>query len=148
MHIDNSAFYLAAHYLLKVVKSNGDFDVEGFRAAVNIMILAQEIIVGYSSYPTPTITQNALDYRELGLGYANLGALLMNLGLPYDSDGGRNIAGMLTSILSGEAYATSAKIAAQQGTFAGYPLNREPMLNVIRMHYRAAEDLTNKFLAA
>ena len=131
---------------MKFVKSNGDFDVEGFRAAVNIMILAQEIIVGYSSYPTPEITQNALDYRELGLGYANLGALLMSRGLPYDSDSGRAFAGAITAVMTGTAYAMSAKIAARIGPFAGFMKNREPMLGVMLKHRAAVKEINSSYI--
>lgn len=141
MHLDNSACNLASINLLRYLKDDGTLDVDFYKKTIDTMITAQEIIVGNSSYPTPKITQNALDYRELGLGYANLGSLLMNLGLPYDSDEGRAIAGALTSILCGEAYAQSARIAAVTGPFAGYAANQEPMLNVIKKHGAAAEQL-------
>lgn len=141
MHLDNSACNLASINLLKYLKDDGSYDIELYRKTIRTMITAQEIIVGNSSYPTPKITQNAMDYRELGLGYANLGSLLMNLGLPYDSDEGRAIAGTLTSILCGEAYAQSARIAEVTGPFAGYEQNREPMLGVIAKHGQAAENL-------
>ncbi|MDO8583992.1 MAG: vitamin B12-dependent ribonucleotide reductase, partial [bacterium] len=141
MHLDNSACNLASINLLRYLKDDGTLDVDFYKKTIDTMITAQEIIVGNSSYPTPKITQNALDYRELGLGYANLGSLLMNLGLPYDSDEGRAIAGALTSILCGEGYAQSARIAAVTGPFAGYVTNQEPMLNVIKKHGAAAEQL-------
>lgn len=142
MHLDNSACNLASINLLKFLKEDGTFDITKYKKAIDTMLTAQEIIVGNSSYPTPKITQNAMDYRELGLGYANLGSLLMNLGLPYDSDEGRAIAGTLTSILCGEGYAQSARIAEITGPFAGYDRNREPMLNVIKKHGQAAENLS------
>lgn len=141
MHLDNSACNLASINLVKFLQEDGTLDVAGYKKTIDTMITAQEIIVGNSSYPTPKITQNALDYRELGLGYANLGALLMNLGLAYDSDEGRALAGALTSILCGEGYAQSARIAAVTGPFAGYTANREPMLGVIAKHGHAAEAL-------
>lgn len=141
MHIDNSACNLASINLLKFLNADGSYDVDGYKNAIDTIITAQEIVVGNSSYPTPKITQNAMDYRELGLGYANVGALLMNMGLPYDSDEGRAIVSALTAILSGEGYLMSAKIASLIGPFAGYQKNREPMLNVMRMHTTAAESL-------
>ncbi len=143
MHLDNSACNLASINVLKFLTPSGAFDVVKYKKAIDTMITAQEILVSNSSYPTPRITQNAIDYRELGLGYANLGALLMNLGYPYDSEGGRLIAGALTSVLSGEAYAMSAKIASIIGPFNGYAKNRQPMLRVIRKHSLAAEQLMN-----
>ncbi len=139
MHLDNSACNLASLNLLKFHKEEGMFDVDLFRRAVDAIILAQEIIVGNSSYPTPKITQNAFDFRELGMGYANLGALLMTLGLPYDSDQGRLLAGQITSLMSGEAYRMSALVASAMGPFAGYERNKEPMLNVLAMHLNEAE---------
>ena len=141
LSIDNSACNLASINVLKFLMADGSFDVDGYKKAVDTMITAQEIIVGYSSYPTEKITQNAFDYRQLGLGYANVGAWLMSLGLPYDSDEGRNLVGALTSILCGQAYTMSAKIASITGPFAGYQKNREPMLRVIRKHASAAENL-------
>jgi ribonucleoside-diphosphate reductase alpha chain len=139
MHLDNSACNLASLNLLKFLGSDGNFDVAAFRHAVEIVFLAQEIIVGNSSYPTERITQNAKDFRQLGLGYANLGALLMALGKAYDSDGGRAWAGSITALMTGHAYRTSARIAQVTGPFAGYPKNREPMLRVMGKH-RAAVD--------
>jgi len=140
MHIDNSACNLASINLLKFFKE-GSFDTEGYKKAIETMITAQEIIVGNSFYPTPKIEKNSHDYRQLGLGYANLGALLMSMGLPYDSDDGRAYCGALTSVLCGHAYLTSSKIAAIKGPFAGYAINSEPMLNVIKKHKSAAEAL-------
>jgi len=141
MHLDNSACNLSSINLIKFLLDGGTFDIESFKKAVDTMITAQEILVGNSSYPTEKITKNALDYRELGLGYANLGSLLMNLGLAYDSDEGRSIAAGITSILCGEAYNMSAKIAAVTGPFAGYMANKEPMLKVIEKHLLAAKKL-------
>ncbi len=134
MHLDNSACNLSSLNLMKFLSDGGEFDVAAFRHAVDIMITAQDIIVDNSSYPTAEITANAKAYRELGLGYANLGALLMSLGLPYDSEGGRHYAAAVTSLMCGEAYAQSARISAQMGPFAGYTINREPMLDVIGKH--------------
>ncbi len=135
MHLDDSACNLASLNLMKFYDTaSGDFRVEAFKHAVDIMILAQEIIVGNSSYPTEKITMNAKAYRQLGLGYANLGALLMARGLPYDSDEGRAYAATVTALLTGEAYAMSARIAEKIGPFAGFAINRDPMLRVIRKH--------------
>ena len=145
MHLDNSACNLASLNLLKFLGSDGQFDVAAFRHAVEIVFLAQEIIVGNSSYPTERITQNARDFRQLGLGYANLGALLMALGKAYDSDGGRAWAGSITALMTGHAYRTSARIAQVTGPFAGYPKNREPMLRVMGKH-RAAVDQIDQSL--
>ena len=141
MHLDDSACNLASLNLLKFLSADGTFDVKTFKNAVDTMIVAQEIIVGNSSYPTEKITKNALDYRELGLGYANLGSLLMNMGLAYDSDEGRTVAASITAVLCGEAYNMSARIAERIGPFAGYEKNKEPMLKVIKKHYLASKDL-------
>ncbi len=138
MHLDNSACNLASINLLKFLSPDGVFDTESFKHVVDVMITAQEIIVDNASYPTPKIAQNAHDFRELGLGYANLGALLMSLGLPYDSDAGRAYAGAITALMTGEAYAQSARIAGQTGPFVGYAVNRAPMLHVIGKHRDAA----------
>ncbi|HVP05059.1 MAG TPA: vitamin B12-dependent ribonucleotide reductase [Dehalococcoidia bacterium] len=146
MHIDDSACNLASINLLKFLDENDQFDVEAYRNVVALSIMAQEIIVGNSSYPTPKIHQNALDYRQLGLGYSNLGALLMSLGVPYDSDEGRAWAGALTAIMTGQAYATSARIASRMGPFAGYEKNREPMLRVMDKHRLASHEI-NETLA-
>lgn len=134
MHLDNSACNLASINLLRFLSPENKFDTEGFKQAVEIMITAQEILVGYSSYPTESITKNAKAFRELGLGYANIGALLMAKGLPYNSDEGRNYAAAITALMTGHAYATSAKLARKVGTFDGYEVNRRPMLNVLDMH--------------
>jgi ribonucleoside-diphosphate reductase alpha chain len=134
MFLDDTACNLASLNLLKFLGSNGQFDVEGFRHAVDVTITAQEILVDNASYPTPKITQNSRDFRPLGLGYANLGALLLSLGVPYDSDRGRDICGAVTALMTGDAYAQSARIAERLGAFPRYPENREPMLDVMRMH--------------
>lgn len=134
MFLDDTACNLASLNLLKFLGPNGQFDVEGFRHAVDVTITAQEILVDNASYPTPKITQNSRDFRPLGLGYANLGGLLLSLGVPYDSDQGRDICGAVTALMTGEAYAQSARIAERLGAFSGYTENREPMLEVMRMH--------------
>src|SRR5437867_6218007 len=134
MSIDDSACNLASLNLLKFRREDGELDVEAFEHAVDVMFLAQEIAVGYSSYPTDEIEANAKAYRQLGLGYANLGALLMARGLPYDSDAGRAYGAAITALMTGQAYLTSAKVAKVIGPFAGYAVNREPMLRVIRKH--------------
>ena len=134
MFLDDTACNLASLNLMKFLGPNGVFDVEGFRHAVDITITAQEILVDNASYPTPKIAENSHNFRPLGLGYANLGALLMSLALPYDSEGGRDMAGAITALMCGEAYAQSARIAERLGPFPGFAVNREPMLDVIRMH--------------
>lgn len=134
MHLDNSACNLASINLLKYLRDDNSFDVEAYKHTIELVFTAQEILVGYSSYPTENITKNAKAYRELGLGYANLGALLMAMGLPYDSAEGRAIAAAVTALMTGHAYATSAKMARRVGPFAGYRKDREAMLNVLRMH--------------
>jgi ribonucleoside-diphosphate reductase alpha chain len=134
MHLDNSACNLASLNLLTFLAEDGSFDVEGFRAAVEVVFTAQEIIVGNADYPTERIADNSRRFRELGIGYANLGALLMAQGLPYDSDGGRAWAASITALMTGRAYATSARTAARMGPFAGYHDNTGPMLDVLRMH--------------
>ncbi|MGZ8452595.1 MAG: vitamin B12-dependent ribonucleotide reductase [Candidatus Binatia bacterium] len=134
MHLDNSACNLASLNLLKYLREDGVFDTESFRRAVDIVILAQDILIDNSSYPTSEITANAHAFRELGLGYANLGALLMTLGLPYDSEGGRAYAAAVTALMSGQGYLQSARNAAATGTFAGFDVNRQPMLRVLNKH--------------
>jgi ribonucleoside-diphosphate reductase alpha chain len=134
MFLDDTACNLASLNLMKFVNSGGQFDVSAFKHAVDITITAQEILVDNASYPTPQIAENSHNFRPLGLGYANLGALLMSMALPYDSDGGRDVAGAITALMSGEAYAQSSRVAESMGPFPGYPVNREPMLEVIRMH--------------
>ena len=134
MHLDNSACNLASINLLKFLKEDDSFDIQSFIHTVELIFTAQEILVGYSEYPTESINKNARAYRELGIGYANLGAMLMALGLPYDSDEGRAIAAAITALLTGQSYATSAKIARRVGPFAGFAKDREGMLKVLRMH--------------
>jgi len=138
MFLDDSACNLSSLNLTKFLGADGTFDVEGYRHAVDIFFTAQEILVDFSSYPTRPIAQNSHDFRPLGLGYANLGTLLMVQGIPYDSEQGRATAAALTAILSGRAYAQSARIAASKGPFAGFAKNREPMLRVMGMHRDAA----------
>jgi len=146
MHIDNSACNLSSLNLMKFVKKDGELDVEAFRQAVNIMTLAQEVIVGFSSYPTPEITKNTMDYRQLGLGFANLGALLMSRGLAYDSDEGRSYSAVITALMTGIAYEMSAKIASKKGPFAGFTRNREPMLGVILKHKAAVKKISSAYV--
>jgi ribonucleoside-diphosphate reductase alpha chain len=141
MHLDNSACNLASLNLLKFMDEEGTFDIPAYRHAVEVVFTAQEIIVGNSSYPTEKIERNAKAFRQLGLGYANLGALLMARGLPYDSDGGRAWAGALTALMTGHAYRQSAIIAEQTGPFAGFAPNRDAMLRVIRKHRAAADEI-------
>ncbi|MEK7582659.1 MAG: vitamin B12-dependent ribonucleotide reductase, partial [Patescibacteria group bacterium] len=141
MHLDNSACNLASLNLLKFANEDGTFAVEQFKRAVDTIITAQDIIVSRSSYPTEKIDRNANDFRELGLGYANLGALLMTWGLPYDSEDGRLLASQITSLMCGEAYRFSGLLADRKGPFAGFEKNREPMLNVLAMHLNEAEIL-------
>ncbi|HET9181108.1 MAG TPA: vitamin B12-dependent ribonucleotide reductase [Candidatus Angelobacter sp.] len=160
MFLDDSACNLASLNLMKFLKSNGEFDVPAYRHAVDVMITAQEILVDNAGYPTEAIARNSHDYRPLGLGYANLGALLMASGLPYDSDSGRDYAACVTAIMCGEAYLQSARIAEQcpgiapatprvapqdvtGGACPGWYINREPFLDVIRMH-RASVNKINK----
>ncbi|MBI5786956.1 MAG: vitamin B12-dependent ribonucleotide reductase, partial [Candidatus Niyogibacteria bacterium] len=146
MHLDNSACNLASINLMKFVRPDGSFDLQGYSQAIKIFIIAQDIIVSHSSYPTEKIEENAKAYRQLGLGFANLGAFLMHRGLPYDSDAGRAWAGALTSLLTGQAYLTSTYLAEAVGPFAGFEKNREPMLNVIRMHGEEAKKISREFL--
>ena len=128
MHLDNSACNLASLNLLKFLDDDGPFDVEGFQSAMEVVFTAQEILVGNADYPTKSIGETSRRFRQLGIGYANLGALLMALGVPYDSDEGRAWASAITALMTGHAYATSARTAARMGPFAGYTENREPML--------------------
>jgi ribonucleoside-diphosphate reductase alpha chain len=134
MHLDNSACNLASINLLKYLNDDFTFDIVSFKHTVELVFTAQEILVGYSEYPTEGIGKNARAYRELGLGYANLGALLMAQGLPYDSDEGRAQAAAITALMTGHAYATSARLASIVGPFAGFRKDREGMLNVLKMH--------------
>ncbi|MFI5041862.1 MAG: vitamin B12-dependent ribonucleotide reductase, partial [Acidimicrobiales bacterium] len=134
VHLDNSACNLASINLLRFLSADDVFDIDGYRAAIEVVFTAQEILVGNADYPTPKIDATTRRFRQLGLGYANLGALLMALGLPYDSDEGRAYAAVLTAMLTGHAYATSARTAMRMGPFAGYDENREHMNRVLRMH--------------
>ncbi|HKN41104.1 MAG TPA: LAGLIDADG family homing endonuclease, partial [Acidimicrobiia bacterium] len=134
VHLDNSACNLASLNLLKFLNEGGTFDVESFKAAVEVIFTAQEILVGNADYPTEKIAETTRRFRQLGLGYANLGALLMAQGLPYDSEAGRAWAAAITALMTGHAYATSARTAGRMGPHAGYAENREPMLTVLRMH--------------
>ncbi len=134
MFLDDTACNLASINLMKFLKEDGSFDVEKFKSVVRTFSIAMDIIVDGSSYPTERITRNSRDYRPLGLGYANLGALLMSLGLPYDSEEGRAVAAAITAIMCGEAYKTSAELAASIGPFPGFSKNRESMLEVIKLH--------------
>jgi ribonucleoside-diphosphate reductase alpha chain len=141
MHLDDSACNLASINLLRFLDSDGAFDVKAFRKAVEIIFTAQEIVVGFSDYPTERIGVNARAYRQIGLGYANLGALLMARGLPYDSDGGRAWAGAITALMTGQAYRTSARIAEAMGPFEGYRPNADAMVRVMRKHRAAADEI-------
>ena len=134
MFLDDSACNLASLNLMKFSEKNGRFDIEAFRKAIDITITAQEIIVGFASYPTKKIEINSYDYRPLGLGYANLGALLMSQGIAYDSDYGRDYAAAISAIMTGEAYLQSAKISGELGPCAGFDVNSKPFLDVMRMH--------------
>jgi ribonucleoside-diphosphate reductase alpha chain len=138
MHLDNSACNLASLNLMSFLHDDDTFDIEGFRHAIEIIFTAQEILVGYADYPTEKIAENTRAFRQLGLGYANLGAMLMALGLPYDSEEGRAWAAAVTSLMTGHAYATSARIASRMGPFAGFADNEEHLLRVLRMHRDAA----------
>jgi ribonucleoside-diphosphate reductase alpha chain len=154
MHLDNSACNLASLNLLKFLDLSDDvgagttdsFDVDGFRHAVEIMFTGQEILVGRADYPTGPIGETSRQFRQLGLGYANLGAMLMALGLPYDSDEGRAYAAAITSLMTGHAYATSARTAHRMGAFAGYEANREHMLRVLRQHQEAAAHIDEELV--
>lgn len=146
MHLDNSACNLASLNLMKFVDEAGNFDVAAFRHAVDLTITAQDIIVDHSSYPTPEIEQNARRYRQLGLGYANLGALLMSLGLPYDSEAGRQYAAAVTALMTGEAYLHSARIAERMGPFAGFERDREGTVRVLRKHRSYAHKIDSSYV--
>ncbi len=146
MFLDDSACNLASLNLMRFYNESTGFDVEAYRHALRIVITAQEITVDNASYPTAAIEKNSHAFRPLGIGYANLGALLMARGLPYDSDEGREYAAAMTSILSGESYAQSARIAAKLGPFEGYKVNEAPFLRVIDKHRRAAQKISTKAL--
>jgi ribonucleoside-diphosphate reductase alpha chain len=144
MHVDDSACNLASLNLMKFRRPDGTFDVESFEHAVDVMILAQEIVVGPSSYPTEEIGRNARAFRQLGLGYANLGALLMANGLAYDSDEGRTLGGAITALMTGRAYRTSAEVAGAIGPYERYEENRDPHNHVMRKHRRAAYSIDDE----
>ncbi|MDQ6784533.1 MAG: ribonucleoside-diphosphate reductase, partial [Actinomycetota bacterium] len=146
MHVDDSACNLASLNLLTFIEPDGPFDVTGFKAATGVVFTAQEIIVGNADYPTEAIAENSRRFRQLGIGYANLGALLMAEGLAYDSDGGRAWAGAITSLLTGHAYATSARTAARMGPFAGFTQDRDATLDVLRMHRDAAAHIDEELV--
>ena len=141
MYLDDSACNLASLNLMKFLNEDGSFDVESYRHAVHVTITAQEILVGNAAYPTERIGKNSEDFRPLGLGYANLGALLMARGVPYDSPAGRDLAACITAMMTGEAYAQSARMAREVGPFNGYAVNRQPMLRVIAKHREAAYNI-------
>jgi ribonucleoside-diphosphate reductase alpha chain len=143
MHVDDSACNLASINLMKFRRADGSLDVQSFEHAVDIMLLAQEIVVGPSSYPTEEIGVNARAFRQLGLGYANLGAYLMADGMPYDSDAGRGIAAAITALMTGRAYRRSAQVAAALGPYEHYPENSEPHNAVMRMHRAAAHEIAD-----
>ncbi len=144
MHIDNSACNLASINLLKYLDEEGNFDLDAYKHTIETMFTAQEILVGRADYPTEKIGENSRKFRQLGLGYANLGALLMALGLPYDSIEGRAWAAALTSLMTGHAYATSARTASRMGPFAGFAENERHMLNVLRMHRDASYEIADE----
>jgi len=141
MFLSNSACNLASLNLMKFRREDGEFDTESFRYASRVMLLAMEILVGNSSYPREEIEDNSHKFRPLGLGYANLGALLMNRSIAYDSNEGRDYAAAITALMCGQAYLTSAEIASHLGAFDGYAENREPMLEVVRMHRAAVNNI-------
>ncbi len=144
MFLDDSACNLASLNLMKFLRADGEFDVEAFRHAVDIMITAQEILVDNASYPTEKIARNSHDFRPLGLGYANLGALLMATGRPYDSDAGRDYAAAITALMHAEAYLESSRLAAELGAFPGYAVNRDPFIEVISMHREALSGINRR----
>jgi ribonucleoside-diphosphate reductase alpha chain len=148
MHIDNSACNLASLNLMTFLDDDGRFDVDGFTSAIEVVFTAQEILVGNADYPTKKIGENSVKFRQLGLGYANLGALLMASSLPYDSDGGRAWAAAITALMTGHAYATSARTAGRMGPFAGFHENAEPMLRVLRKHRDAAANIDDQAVPA
>src|SRR5690242_7349750 len=141
MFLDDTACNLSSINLMKFVREDGEFDVVGFEKACRTMILAQEILVDNASYPTPAIEKNSHAYRPLGLGYANLGALLMARGVPYDSDAGRDYAAAITALMSGASYAQSARVAEAMGPFEEFEPNREPMMRVMRKHRDAVKKI-------
>jgi adenosylcobalamin-dependent ribonucleoside-diphosphate reductase len=146
VHLDNSSCNLASINLLPYLQDDGEFDVDGFKATVEVVFTAQEILVGNADYPTEKIGDTTRRFRQLGLGYANLGALLMAESIPYDSDQGRAWAGAITALMTGHAYATSARTAARMGPFAGFHENAEPMINVLRMHRAKAAEIDEELV--
>jgi ribonucleoside-diphosphate reductase alpha chain len=148
MHLDDSACNLASINLLKFLKDDGTFDIKGYIQTIRVVFTAQEILVGYSEYPTDKIAKNARSYRQLGLGYANLGALLMAMGLPYDSDEGRALAGVITAIMTGEGYAQSSLISSRVGPFEGFHKDKEGMLKVISQHKDALGTIKSNLVAS
>jgi ribonucleoside-diphosphate reductase alpha chain len=148
MFLDDSACNLASLNLMKFLNDDGSIDIESYRHAVHMTITAQEILVGNAAYPTERIGKNSEDFRPLGLGYANLGALLMARGVPYDSPQGRDLAACVTAIMTGEAYAQSARMAREVGPFAGFAVNRQPMLRVIAKHREAAYNIPGETIEA
>jgi ribonucleoside-diphosphate reductase alpha chain len=148
MHLDNSACNLASINLLRYLDDADEFETEAFEHTVEVVFTAQEILVGNADYPTERIAETSRAFRQLGLGYANLGALLMARGLPYDSPEGRAWAGAITSLMTGHAYATSARTAARMGPFAGYADNADAMLNVLRMHREKAAEIDDALVPA
>ncbi len=148
VHLDDSACNLASINLLSFLDDEGAFDVAGFRRAVQVVFAAQEILVGHADYPTPAIADTTRAFRQIGLGYANLGALLMALGLPYDSDEGRAVAAAITALMTGEAYLTSTRLAERMGPFAGFHDNREHMLRVLGRHRSATASIDEELVPA
>ncbi len=148
MHVDNSACNLASFNLLKYLNDDHSFDIDAFVHSVKIVFLAQEILVGNADYPTPEIGDNSRRFRELGIGYANLGALLMAQGLAYDSDKGRAWAGAITALMTGSAYATSSEMAARMGPFSEYENNKEAVQKVLAMHRQAVDYIDSSLVPA
>ncbi len=148
MFLDDSACNLASINLMKCRAEDGSFDVDAYEHIIRIVSTAQEIVIDYSSYPTPAIEFNSHMYRPIGLGYANLGALLMSMGLPYDSDEGRNMAAAITSIMTGVGYDQSARVAEKIGAFGGYQQNQEPMTRVMNMHRDSAYNINSSGVPA
>ena len=146
MFLDDSACNLASLNLMKFRTEDDEFDINSFQQAVRVIILAQEIIVSGASYPTEKIGLNSEDFRPLGIGFANLGALLMSKGLPYDSEAGRAHAAAITAIMTGQGYAMSSEVASRVGTFVGYGVNRDPFLRVMRKHRAAVENIEAQYL--
>jgi ribonucleoside-diphosphate reductase alpha chain len=147
MHLDDSACNLASLNLLRFLDDNGRFDVAAFRHTTRVIFTAQDILVGYSVYPTESITKNAKAYRELGIGYANLGAMLMAQGLAYDSDAGRAQAAAITALLTGESYLASAHMAKKVGPFSGFVRDQEGMIRVLKMHKDSLSRIDNQYVA-